>query len=257
MSVVAGSLEYAQARLSARYGERPDELAWRKIEHVRALPALLDAARASALRRWTGGIATRSGPHDIDRALRGHWRELVAEVATWMPEDWQPAVRWCAVLVDLPLLQHLARGGGAPAWMRDDPAYGELAGRESAGFGAMPVAGEHAPLAAAWAEPDRIGQAWFAEWRRRIRDARGADDVLVAEAARALDMHLRTFRDRAVRDGWPLRRALQARLSLLFRRAMLSPAAAFAFLGLAALDLERLRGELLRRAAFPGLPLAP
>jgi len=39
------------------------------------------------------------------------------------------------------------------------------------------------------------------------------------------------------------------------RRAMLDPAAAFAYLALIALDLERLRGELLRRAAFPGLPL--
>jgi hypothetical protein len=28
------------------------------------------------------------------------------------------------------------------------------------------------------------------------------------------------------------------------------------FIALAALDLERFRGELLRRAAFPGLPLA-
>jgi len=36
---------------------------------------------------------------------------------------------------------------------------------------------------------------------------------------------------------------------------MLDPAAAFIFLALAALDLERLRGELARRAAFPRLPL--
>ena len=59
-----------------------------------------------------------------------------------------------------------------------------------------------------------------------------------------------------MRDGWPLRRALQARLALLFRRAMLDPAAAFIFLALTALDLERLRGELLRRAAFPGVAMA-
>jgi hypothetical protein len=59
-----------------------------------------------------------------------------------------------------------------------------------------------------------------------------------------------------VRDGWPLRRTLQARLTLLFRRAMLDPAAAFAYLALTALDLERLRGELLRRAAFPALVAA-
>ena len=51
-----GSLEYAQARLSARYGERPDEIAWRRIEHLRELPALLDAARISAFGIWLAGI---------------------------------------------------------------------------------------------------------------------------------------------------------------------------------------------------------
>ncbi len=73
---------------------------------------------------------------------------------------------------------------------------------------------------------------------------------------RALDAHLAAFHDRTVRDGWPLRRTLQARLTLLFRRAMIDPAAAFIFLALAALDLERLRGEILRRVIFPGMPLA-
>lgn len=251
-----GSLEYAHARLSARYGERPDELAWRRIEHVRALPALLDAVRASALRRWTSGIATRSTPHEIERALRGHWRELVAEVAAWMPEDWQAAVDWCAAIVDLPLLQHLARGGAVPPWMHDDPVYRGLAERESAGFGAAPADEALAPLAAAWSDPDRIGALWLAELRRRIPQASRGDRTLIDEAGRAMGAHLAAFRDRAVRDGWPLRRALQARLSILFRRAMIDPAAAFIFLALAALDLERMRGELMRRAAFPGLPLA-
>jgi len=257
MSVAAGSLEYAQARLSARYGERPDELAWRRIEHVRALPAFLDAVRASPLHRWIGGIATHSLPHEIERALRGHWRELVGEVEAWMPDDWQPAVRWCAVVVDLPLLQHLARGGAVLPWMDDDPVYGELAERESAGFGATPADGALTPLATAWSEPDRIGALWFAEWRRRTPERAGADSAVLAEAGRALGAHLAAFRDRTVRDGWPLRRTLQARLAVLFRRAMIDPAAAFIFLALAALDLERLRGELLRRAVFPGMPLAP
>jgi hypothetical protein len=85
----------------------------------------------------------------------------------------------------------------------------------------------------------------------------GEDDeaTLLDELARVLRAHLAAFHDPAVRDGWPLRRALEARLTLLFRRAMLDPAAAFVFLALAALDLERLRGELVRRAAFPGLAL--
>jgi hypothetical protein len=255
MTVAAGSLEYAQARLSARYGERPDELAWRRLEHVRALPALLDLARASALSRWMAGIGVHSLPHEIERVLRGHWRELVAEVATWMPEEWQPSVRWCATLADISVLQHLARGGDLLPWMRDDPVYGELAERESAGFGAAPQGGPLAPLAAAWSDADRMGSLWLAEWRRRMPKRRSADGAVLDDVGRSLAAHLAAFHDRAVRDGWPLRRTLQARLALLFRRAMLDPAAAFVFLALAALDLERLRGEILRRAVFPRLPL--
>ena len=57
-------------------------------------------------------------------------------------------------------------------------------------------------------------------------------------------------------DGTALRRRFEAVLAALFRRAALSPAAAFAYLGLVLLDLERLRGELLRRAVFPRRALA-
>ena len=256
MSAAAGSLEYAHARLSARYGDRPDELAWRRIEHVRALPALLDAVRASVLSVWMGGIGSHGTPHEIERVLRSHWRDLVAEVTAWMPEEWQPAVRWCAVLVDLPLLQHLARGGAVPPWMHDDPAYVDLAERESAGFGTAPADKALAPLAAAWTDPDRIGHLWLAEWRRRIPESQRAGNATMDEPARALGAHLAAFHERTAHDGWPLRRMLQARLSLLFRRAIVDPSAAFIFLALAALDLERLRGEILRRVIFPGASLA-
>ncbi len=72
---------------------------------------------------------------------------------------------------------------------------------------------------------------------------------------RTIAAHLADFRNPATRDGETLRRALAARLTLLFRRAMLDPAAAFIYLALVAQDGERLRGELVRRAALPGLPL--
>jgi hypothetical protein len=47
-----------------------------------------------------------------------------------------------------------------------------------------------------------------------------------------------------------------SRLALLYRRATSNPAAAFIFLALCALDMERLRGELLRRAIFPRFGVA-
>lgn len=248
-----GSVEYAQARIAARYGDRPDELAWRRLEHLRDFPSLIDAARTSAFRRWMTGIGPSSTPHEIEGRLRERFREQAAEIAVWMPEPWRPAVRWCATLADLPAVAHLARGGAALPWMRDDPVARDLTEREAGGFGAAPVGGTLAPLAAAWAEPERVLRLWRAEWRRRLPPGDEDGRALLAALARALSGFLAAMREPAVADGTPALRALSARLAFLFRRATLDPAAAFVFLALVALDLARLRGELLRRAAFPGL----
>jgi hypothetical protein len=249
-----GSLEYAQARLSARFGDRPDELAWRKLEHVRELPALLDVARTSAFRTWVGGISEVSTPHEIEATLRGHWRDHVAMVAKWLPDEWCPAVLWCGALLDVPVIAHLARGQAALPWMRGDPLYRDLVDAEP---GTCPWAlgvGPLAPLATGWNDPGRLAALWRAEWERRA--PRAGEAALRADLRRALAAHLAAFHEPAVTDGWPLRRTLEARLRLLFRRATLDPMAVFAYVALIALDLERLRGEFLRRAAFPGLPLA-
>jgi len=250
-----GSLEFAQARLSARFGARPDALAWRRIEHLRDLHALVDAARTSAFHVWMAGIGPMSPPHEIDRQMRAHWRHQVAEVASWMPEPWQSAVSWCAVLADLAVCAHLARGGRPAAWMADDDIYCDLCEGGAAGSRPAPPGGTLAPLATAWAESHRMGRAWLREWERRL--PRGAlDGTLLREVVRGIAAHLVDFRNPATRDGETLRRALAARLTLLFRRAMLDPAAAFIYLALLAQDGERLRGELVRRAALPGLSLA-
>jgi hypothetical protein len=248
-----GSLEYAHARLSARFGARPDELAWRRIEHLRDAAALIDAARTSAFARWITRIEQGSPPHAIDRELRDRFREQVAEVAAWMPEAWRPAILWCATAVDLPAVSHLARGGAALPWMRDDAAMRDLTERESAGLGATPAGGALAPLSAAWADPERLADLWRAEWRRRIPRRAGGEPTLLDALARAIAAHRAALRDPALSDGTALRRALQARLTLLFRRAVLDPAAAFVFVAQIGLDLERLRAELLRRAAFPAV----
>jgi len=249
-----GSVEYAQARLSARFGARPDELAWRRIEHLRELPALIDIARTGALHVWMAGIGPMSVPHDIDRHIRERWREQVLEVAAWMPDAWQPAVAWCAVIADLAVCAHLARGGAPSAWMADDELYCDLCERDSPGTRAGPPGGVLAPLASAWAESDRIGRTWQREWQRRLPHG-ALEATLLYELVGIVAAHLAQFRDPALRDGDALRRALAARLTLLFRRAMLDPAAAFIYLALIAQDGERLRGELVRRAALPGVPL--
>ena len=87
---------------AARFGERPGEAAWRSLTVIRGLPALLDAARSSSLRSWVAGIASDADPHAIEAALRSNARALAEEVRLWMPAEWQAAVAWAGVLIDLP-----------------------------------------------------------------------------------------------------------------------------------------------------------
>ena len=103
----------------------------------------------------------------------------------------------------------------------------------------------------AWTHPDGLLRAWREEWVRRAPRAAFGDAALINNCARALGAHRVAIADATLTDGTALRRELAARLTLLFRRAMLDPAAAFIFLALSALDVERLRGELLRRVIFP------
>jgi hypothetical protein len=247
--IEAGSLEYAHARLGARFGARPDELAWRRIEMIRDLGGVLDAARASPLAYYLGEIGPDADSHAIESALRTRLRERVHAIADWEPPQWRKAIEWCALLPDLPLLQHLARGGVPPPWLRDDALGAAL--RD----GIAAHAGPAFLLAEGKRDPDRIAAAWRAEWQRRLPVPIAASPFL-AEVAGLLTEHATAFRDPLQVEGWTLRRTLHARLTQLFRRAMLTPASAFIFLALSALDCERLRGELLRRVVFPRLPLA-
>ncbi len=249
--IEAGSVEYAHARLCARYGDRPDELAWRRIEMIRDFGAMLDAARASPLGAWITEIGPDADAHAVELAMRAHMRERIAAIAAWMPSAWRAAIEWCAVLVDLPVLQHLARGNSPPPWLRDRPLHAVLGDNDPARSDTGPAS----LLASGKADPDRLASMWCAEWHRRL-PVRGGESALLADFVRLLSAHVAAFREPQITDGWPLRRTLHARLSQLFRRATLDPAAAFIFLALSALDLERLRGELLRRVAFPRLPLA-
>ena len=247
-----GSFEFAQARVQARHGLRASELTWQRLETTRDFAALLEVVRQSPLRPWTVGI-TAADAHQIEGRLRIHWRAAVDEVAAWMPLAWQASLRWCATLPELPSLQHLARGNDAPAWMRDDAAYRALAAAPPAERASALTPGLFSPLRPAWSAPESLAQAWHSEWQRRLPQPLASEPASLALVAAALREHGRAFAAAAASGaahGGLLRRALHARLVLLLRRATAQPAVAFIHLALTALDLERLRGELLSRALF-------
>lgn len=251
-----GSHEFAQARLQSRHGARAGEADWQRLETAREFGVLLEAGRASPLRPWLVGITAPGEAHRIEGVLRAHWRAAVTEVAGWMPAAWRPAMLWCAAWPDLPVLQHLARGGAPAAWMVEDPDYGALCAAPATERAAAVAASRFGALARAWPAPASMARAWQAEWERRLPQPMGGADDSLRQLADTLRAHGAAFAAAAPGPGGLLRRSLQARLALLLRRATLEPAAAFIHVALCALDLERLRGELLSRALFPRAKVA-
>lgn len=254
--IECGSLEYAQARLQSRHGQRASEATWQQLETARELPALLEAARGSALRRWVAGLTAGASSAQIESVLRAQWRAAVAEVTGWMPGAWQSALAWCALLPELPWLQHLARGGEPQPWMHDDAAWRTLCAAPPSARAAALAGGPWGALAKAWPRPANLAQTWRDEWSRRLPEPLGDADDSLRQLLAAWQRHAAAFAAAPPGPGGLLRRDLQARLALLLRSATLQPAAAFIHLALCALELERLRGELLRRRLFPHAKVA-
>ncbi len=247
MTRLDGDVDYACARIGARIGARPDAATWRRIETVRELAAMLDAARMSALRPWTAGLSADADPHAIESVLRGHWRSLAAEVVAWMPERWQPALAWSATAPDLPALDHLRRSAEAPQWLRDDAVYRE--------WSTHPLG----PIASLASERDTstLMRAWTGEWQRRLPQSHATEAPLLGVLSRMLARHSDAMRAAPPGDASALVLALRERLDALYRKAVLEPTAAFVYIAQSALDLARLRGEIMRRALFPRLAPAP
>lgn len=260
MIAATGSLELAHARISARYGRRADATTWPRLEPIRAWPAFVDAARKSSLGHWLSALDARSDSHDVERALRGHWRDEVGEVAAWMTGEWHEAVLWWSTWVDLPVLEYLARGEPVLAWMAHDPIYRRLTASDTDVEHADPASADAqrssrllAGLRDSGGQADAALAHWCDLWRA-LMPAAQSHEPLQLELRRILHDHLTGFAASELRDGWPLRHALAERLAMLFRRALLEPASAFIYLALTALDFERLRGELVRRAIFASHP---
>lgn len=229
-------MEYAQARMQARHGERPDEALWRQLAGHREFADYLAAVRATGLARWVAGMDVADGPHAIERTLRRHWRGACAEVAHWLPLEWRAATDWAAVLIDLPAHAYLAQGGQAPEWMLQDPGLAPLTAH-AAPAGSPPD--NHMPCPR---------HAWLTAWRARwpTRDTEQARQLRQLTAR--VEEHLAQLAESDPARAWEARRALGRRVAHFFRACAGQPPAAFAHLLLQALDLERLRAELLDRA---------
>lgn len=260
-------IEYAQARLQARYGQRGDEPLWVQIRGARSFGAVLETLRVSPLRRWITAIPVDADADEVELRLRTELRDCIAEVASWMPDAWQSALRWTAHLVDLPAVARLASGEPPLPWMKRDPVLQQYAESDpdarrtalrSGPLAAVATAVEARSAEVASRHPARADAvartAWLDEWRRRWPDRAGEDAFALEALVRLVARHLARFAELGTEEAWALRKDLETRFAVRFRRHALTPVAAFAYLALVALDLERLRGQLVVRIAFNVVP---
>lgn len=247
--LLEGNLEYALARVHARDAARPSAAEWRRVESSRDLPHFLDVLRSSSLAPWTTTLDGTADTHLIERTLRSEWRRYVADVASWHPRRWQAWIGWVSWLPELPLLGSLGRRETAPAWLLADPLWGAVALAHPEQRSEALLRTPLAPLAAGLSRSIPLTALWHEQWQRlvprtdadtgaRLRTFMGLLDRFAAALVVADNSN-------AARD------ALAAGMGRLFRAAPASAVNSMCHLALLALDLERLRGDLVIRRLFP------
>jgi hypothetical protein len=195
---------YAQARLQAQHGRRPDDATWQLLEASRSAAQAIAQARSGPLAAWLQGLDERADAAAIERHLHARWQRQVDAVARWLPARWRAALQQ---------------------------------------FGRLPL------LAAADEDSDAntLLAAWQADWQRSLpADAQPLRQVLRLPAQLLLPRLAGQRGGRATAAAV----ATQQRLQRLARRHPGSAVAVFSHLALQALELERLRGDLVVRALF-------
>jgi hypothetical protein len=242
---------YAQARAQARLGERLSETGWRVLESTLGLPQYLASVRNTSLAPLVQHFSTAVSVHAVERALRDEWRAEVAAVSRWVPEPWSSAVAWSAWLAYLDALAWLMREERALAWMQADTVLATVALNDAA---ARQAAIANAPFGALAKDDSRedLRARWYQHWAalcpRTDAEENAGLALLVAGVRRYLGADERQDKRRDART-----RLDTLATGLVHRRAE-EPAAIFSYLALVALDLQRLRDGILRRALFRDEP---
>jgi hypothetical protein len=147
------------------------------------------------------------------------------------------------------VLQFLLHGETLPPWVLEDAELRPFAMQNAASRREALHAAGCDYLVSAWQQGDPLSLAWLEHWQCQWPASRRFAAGL-SYLARLLRRYLAEARAGHVTASDLCRQQLVSGLNHAFRRYSFEPAAACAHLGLIALDLAKLRGELLQRALF-------
>ena len=243
----AALFAYAGARLLARHGNRPTPDDWERLGRSRDFGHYLQGARATGLGPFVRNIGTHADGHEVERSLLTGWLDYVHRVAGWQPAAWRPPLQWLAVVPELPAFGHVLAQRPDHPWMAELPVLGPALELTGQGRRRALAAGPAGALLADGATGGDLWQRALAEWHRRLPRRPNRFQPALA----ALETALAAYVAEVSEGSGAAEQRLERVLVRTLRRHPREPAAAYAHLGLVALDLQRLRRELLLRRLLP------
>lgn len=245
---------YAQVRLQSRYSQRADEHVWQRLRNINDFASYLQVAQQTPLRPWVLGIGSDHDSHEIEFALRQKYRQHVDEVANWIPADWKIPLQWIKRLADLPTLQYLLAGGIALNWMKSDPDISKFTVDDSAlRLQAMSAAG-CVSLVNAWQQGDAMFTGWLSYWKQaQPQKSKFNNGLQTMENLLHQHMLLQAKQLQSKQADVVLPtdyEVITNSLRIIFRRYAFQPAAVCAYLAIIAVDIHRIRSDLMQRLLF-------
>jgi hypothetical protein len=241
---------YTQARLQAQHGNRPEQELWQHLQAYKELSGYLQYARQTSLRPWVQGLHATQDRDVVESVLIRQLQQHISDVASWQPHTWQRAIAWLKHLPMLPALQHLLSGNTAPAWMVSDDDLKRFTVSNQEQRLLLLQQSEHFPMVEAWQNGKPLVDGWLKYWKKLWPNKSGFDSKPLQELINVVHKHLVVFRNSPIDQTWQAREALVRKLSVLFRKHAFHPAASCIHLLLIALDVERLRADIMGRMLF-------
>jgi hypothetical protein len=226
---------YIRARIMARHSRRLSPEQWQELENCRGLESFLQLARQSSLDAWVRHFAPGDEPQRWERSLRRDWQTSLEQFLGWTPPRWSPCLAWTSLLPQLPAIAGLLNSAPGPAWVGDDDLLGPLDTRDRQAFRESLVKRGWQALLQYWNDAEPLS-AWWRAWQDAWPAGTHAR-LERLEPGRVLLLHP---------DGLQ-REKLDQFLSRILRDQHPDILPVLAHLGLLALDLGRLRANLLHR----------